>query len=103
MDLDALIPFEMREDTAYRRMLDLRNPINGLLLPINEAVLVVEERRQPAAADVSVLIDRGGENRTGVLAVPLRVIAPPTEERDPERGAADDHDDRIENQSLSEA
>src|ERR1043165_684254 len=103
MDLDALVPLEMREHAAHCRMLDLRNPINGLLLPINEAMLVIEERRQPPATDVAVLVDRGGENCAAVLAIPLRVIAAPTEERHPERGAADDHDDRIENQSLSEA
>src|SRR5213082_3430794 len=103
MDLDAFIPFEVLEDTAHRRMLDLRNPINGFLLPINEAMLVVEERRQPSAADVAVLVDRRGENCAAMAAIPLRIIAPPAEERDSERGAADDHDDRIETRSLSEA
>ncbi|MBV9190012.1 MAG: hypothetical protein JOZ85_05985 [Betaproteobacteria bacterium] len=66
-------------------------------------MLVIEEGRQLSAADVAVLIDRSGENGATMLTVPLRVIAPPAEERDPERGAADDHDDRIEKQSLSEA
>src|SRR5436305_1590485 len=83
-DLEPLIPFEMREDAAHRRMLDLRNLINHLLLAIDQTVLVIEERRQSPAADVAVLVDRGGEHRAAVLSVPLWIIAAPTEEGDSE-------------------
>ena len=55
---------------------------------------MLEERRQVAAGDVAVLVDRRRQHRPAVLAVPRRVVRAPAEERDAEWRPADDHGSR---------
>ena len=58
---------------------------------IDDAVLVLEERRQVAAGDVAVLVDTRCEYCSAVLAEPRRVVGTAPKERDAERSASDNH------------
>ena len=91
VDLDAPLDPQEPQHLAGGGMLDLVDRAAGFVARIDDAEPVFEERRQSAAGDVAVLIDRRGKDRAAVLAVPRRVVGPAAEERDPEGGAGDDH------------
>src|SRR5580693_2653333 len=97
MDFEAVGHAHVGKNTAHRRMLDLGRVLDQLDLGINDLRLVLEERRQPAHADVAIFVDRGADHRTAVLAKPRRIIGAAAEQRDAKRGAADDHAGRSSN------
>src|SRR5262245_26300845 len=72
-------------------MLDLLEIVHQLDARIDDAVLMLEEGRQPAHADVTVLVDGHAEHGAAVFAVPGRIVGPASEEGDAEGCAADDH------------
>src|SRR6185295_3951634 len=72
-------------------VLDLLRVLDQLDLRVHDPRLVVEELRQVADRDVAVLVDGRRQDGAAVLAVPGGVVRAAAEERDPERGAADDH------------
>src|SRR6266567_3842964 len=86
----AIVDAEHRLD---RGMLDLREVLHVLDLRVNDAILVLEEGWQIAAADVAVLIYGGGEHDAAVTLVPRWIVRSSAKERDAERGASDDHRD----------
>src|SRR3984893_1967264 len=97
MDLEAVGHAHVGEDAAYRRMLDLGRLLDQLDLGINDLRPVLEERRQPAHADVAIFVDRGADYRAAVLAKPRRIVGAAAEQRDAKRGAADNHVGRCSN------
>src|ERR1700730_2775129 len=97
MDFEAIGHAHVGQDAAHRRVFDLGQILDQLDLGINDLRLVLEERRQPAHADVAIFVDRGADHRTAVLAKPRRIIGAATEQRDAKRGAADDHAGRCAN------
>ena len=52
---------------------------------------MLKKRRESPAADVTVFVDRRGEDGPAVVAKPHGIIGASSEERHPERRAADDH------------
>ena len=56
-------------------MLDFLGLLAILDFGIDDADPVFEERRQIAARQVTVFIDRGGEDRSTVLPIPRGIIA----------------------------
>src|SRR5580700_7141144 len=97
MDFEAVGHAQICEDAAHRRVLDLAGVVDQLDFGINDFRLVLEERRQPAHADVAIFVDRGADHRAAVLAKPRRIIGATAEQRNAKRGAADDHADRSSN------
>src|SRR5580692_10068673 len=97
MDFEAVGHAQIGENAAHRRVLDLGCVLDQLDLGINDFRLVLEERRQPAHADVAIFVDRGADHRAAMLAKPRRIIGAAAEQRDAKRGAADDHADRSSN------
>src|SRR5579883_3511498 len=91
MDFDAVADAHFAQDRTHRRMLDLFDVVHELDARVDDAVLVLEERRQVAHTDAAIFVDRHAEHGPAVLAVPDRVIRAAAEQRDPERSAADDH------------
>src|SRR5580700_10123762 len=100
MDLKALGHAHVGQDAAHRRVLDLGQLLDQFDLGINDLRLVLEERRQPAHADVAIFVDRGADHRAAVLAKPRRIIGAAAEQRDAKRGAADDHTSRCSNLAM---
>src|SRR5580692_4371743 len=97
MDFEAVGHAQIGENAAHRRVLDLGCVLDQLDLGINDFRLVLEERRQPAHADVAIFVDRGADHRAAVLAKPRRIIGAAAEQRNTKRGAADDHAGRWSN------
>ena len=61
----------------------VRNLVDGLAildLRIHHADAVLEERRQIAASQITVLVDRRGDDRAAMVAIPAGVIRPPPRE-----------------------
>jgi hypothetical protein len=74
-------------------MLNLRHVLDAFDLRVDDAVLVLEEGRQIAARDVTVLVNGRRQDRAAVLFVPRGIIRPAAEERDAKRCACDDQSD----------
>ena len=91
VDLEALVHVQPFEHAANRRVLDLADLLDVLDDRVDDAELVIEERRQLANADVAVLVDGRRQHGAAMLAIPVRVVGAAAEERDAERRAADDH------------
>lgn len=72
-------------------MLNFGNRFDVLDLRVNNTVLVLEERRQVAAADVTVLVYSRGKNDAAVLPIPFWVVGASSKERYPERRAGNNH------------
>src|SRR5580700_10180235 len=100
MNLKAVRNAQLGEDAAHRRVLDLGRVLDQLDLGINDLRLVLEERRQPAHADVAIFVDRGADHGAAVLAKPRRIIGTTAEQRYAKRRAADDHRSRCSNLAM---
>src|SRR5690606_13470348 len=87
----AAVDAHVLEDGAGGRMLDLLVILHQLDARVDDAVLVLEERRQAPHADVAIFVDRHAQHGAAVLAIPGRVIRTSAEQRNAEGGAADDH------------
>jgi hypothetical protein len=61
-------------------MKDLIDAGNKFYLGVNDPVTMFEKRSQAPAVDVTVLINRRGENSAAVLLIPVGVIRSPAEE-----------------------
>ena len=61
------------------RMKNLRNARHGLDVGPDHPVLDAKERGQKPTADVTVLVDRHGQDRAPIGPEPLRVVGPPAE------------------------
>src|ERR1700688_126839 len=91
VDFQAFRHPQVREDPPDRRMLDLIDAVRRVDLGIDDARLILEERRQPPYRDVAILVDGGADNRATVLAEPRWIIGATAEQRNAKRGAADYH------------
>src|ERR1700686_4511790 len=100
MNLQPFIAVHLGQDPAHCRMLDLRDFFDQLDAGINDFCLVLEERRQPAHADVAIFVDSGPDPRPPALAKPRRIIGAAAEQRDAKRGAADNHARRLPTLAL---
>src|SRR5580692_587748 len=75
---------------------------NILNFRIGDATEVLEERRQPSASDVAVLVDRGRQYRSPVLPRPNGVIRTASEKRNAKWRACDYHSFKPSSRSESE-
>ena len=91
MDFEAVIDREFRKHRPHCGVHNLGCLADLLDFRIDDAVLVLEERRERANGQVAVLIDGHTEHGAAMLADPIRVIRPAAEQRHPERRPADDH------------
>ena len=94
MDFETLLDAELGQDSADRRVLDVRDRVDQLDLRIDDAGFVFEERWQPAHADVAIFIDGSADDRAAVFAEPGGVVGSPAKQRNSKRSAADDHEPR---------
>src|SRR4051812_38048510 len=100
MNFEPVVDSPVGQYPANGRMLDLGNFVDELDLRINDARLVLKERRQPPHRDVAILVDGGAEDRAAMLAKPSRVVGPAAEQRNAEGGAGDDHTARFIGSAL---
>src|SRR5205814_1231114 len=82
MARELFLPFSREDD---------RLQIKGPIRPEDEPVAMREKWRQHPDADVAVLVDGRRQNCSAVLLEPCGVVCSASEERNPERRAADDH------------
>src|SRR5260370_42682632 len=54
-------------------------------------MFVVKKRRQDPAAYITILVNRGGQDRAALVEIPGRVVRSPAKERYPVRGLRYDH------------
>src|SRR5579863_167056 len=78
--------------SAHRGMLDLAVAADILNLRIRNAAVVLKKRGQPASGDVTRFVDRRGQHRAAMLAVPHGVVCAAAKKRDAKWGARDDHE-----------
>src|SRR5476651_2585494 len=90
-NLYAFVNFHPFEDAADRRVLDLGYALHLFDLRPDDTALEVEERWQIADVQVEILVDRGRQHGTAMLAKPRRIVGAASEEGDAERRARDDH------------
>src|SRR5947207_11975601 len=91
MDLEATAAIGIHQYGACCRMLYVRRIDDVLDLRIDDPVLVLEERRQMAAGDVAILVDRRRDDAAAVLLGPRRIVGSTAEERNAKGRACDDH------------
>ena len=91
VDLEAAIDLHLLQHVAHRRVADLGQLAHVLDEGIDDAVLVLEEGRQPADADVAVFVDGKADHPAAMPAIPDGIVGAAAEQRDAERRAADDH------------
>src|SRR5580704_5049219 len=91
VDLHTTVDTKMREHCPHRRMRDLWYGLAVLDLRVDDAVAMFKKEWQMTAGQVAVFVDGRSEHRAAMLLVPCWIIGAATEERDAERGPADDH------------
>ena len=91
VDFDAVADAEIEEGFADGGVLDLLDGLDVLDDRIDDAGLVGEEGGQPAAGEVAVAGDGGGENGPAVFAIPGRIVGAAAEKGDAVGRARDDH------------
>ncbi len=91
VDFDAAGDTQMLERAAHSRVLDLRDALGHFDVRINDAVAMLEKRREIAASEIAVFVDCRGENRSAMLGRPLGIIGAASKKGDPEWGAGNDH------------
>src|SRR5438132_5055596 len=91
MNLETAFPSQPSEHRSHCRVLDLGDFPDVLNLGINDAMPMVEKRREIATGDVAVFVDRSRENRAAVLPEPGGIVRAAAEERDSERCSSNDH------------
>ncbi len=74
MHLDAMLDAGKSQYLASCRVHDLVDRLTVLDLGIDDAELVFKERRQVAARDITVFVDRRGEHRSAMLTIPSRIV-----------------------------
>lgn len=67
MDFDSSRDAQMLECAANCWMLDLRDPLSHFNVRIHNPVAVFEKRRQIAASEVAVFVNRRGKHGTAIL------------------------------------
>ena len=91
VDLEPVPDCQLGKHRAHRGMADFGDLAHQLDYRIDDAVTMLEERRQRAHAQIAVLVDRHAEHRATMLADPVGVIGPAAEQRHAEGRPADDH------------
>ena len=91
MDLHAARHGEELQNLPDGRMADLVDRLAVLVLGVDHAEAMLEERRQVAAGQVAVLVDRRGNHRAAVLPIPRRIVGAAAEKGNPKRRSADNH------------
>src|SRR5436309_1137685 len=91
MDFDAASHRHEPQHFAGGRMGEIINRVAHLDFGVHDPVAMLEERRQIPAGQVTILIDGRGQHRAAVSPVPLGVIGPAAEKRNPKWGSTDNH------------
>ena len=91
VNLHPFLDSEILQAGAHGGVLNLVVPADILDFGIGNTAVILKKRRQPAAGDVAVLVDRGGQYRAPVLAVPNGVVSTPAKKRNPEWSAGRNH------------
>jgi hypothetical protein len=58
---------------------------------VDNAIAMFKERREIAASDVAILVNRSGEHGAAVFPIPGRIVCATSKERDAKRSSADYH------------
>src|SRR5947209_2014239 len=91
VDFEPTLDVQVSQGFTYGRMNDLVDGQAILHIGVDDAVVVLKERGEMAAGEITVLVDRCRQNCAAILAVPGGVIGATTEERDAKWGSADNH------------
>src|SRR5437870_3920838 len=91
MNLETALPSQPFEHRSHCRVLDLGDFPDVLNLGINDAMPMIEKRREIATGDVAIFVDRSRENRAAVLPEPGGIVCAAAEERYSERCSSYDH------------
>ena len=91
MNLETALPSQPFEHRSHCRVLDLGDFPDVLNLGINDAMPMIEKRREIATGDVAIFVDRSRENRAAVLPEPGGIVCAAAEERYSEWCSSYDH------------
>lgn len=91
MYLQALFATHVAQHFPYRGVLNFARVHYVLNGGVDDSVLVIKERRQMAAVDIAVLVDRGGYHHATLVAIPPWVVSAPAKEGDAIRRASQYH------------
>src|SRR5262249_6613730 len=91
VEFQAAVELQVLERLANGRVADLVHTLASFDLAVNDAQPVLEKGRQIATGQIAKLVDRRGEDRAAVLAVPRGIVRAAAEKRNAEGGTADDH------------
>ena len=72
-------------------MLDFFNRLRQFNPRVNNAVAMLEKRREIAKADVTIFINGGANYGAAMPPIPYGIVGSPAEKRDAERRSAHDH------------
>jgi len=92
MDFNAIPDVEVQETLPDSRMLDILGAHHIFNDGIDDACFVLEEGGEPAAGQIAIAGDAGGEHTAAVLVEPGGIVRATSEKGDAVGGAGNNHD-----------